>query len=338
VFTGWSWACPRFPEHECFTLGVSQGEEYLDRVVRPMVAYPQFHSLEEKQFLGMKIPAQKEADAAGDLKIALDTLYNHPNVGPFFGKQLIQRFVTSNPSPAYIAAVASIFNDNGSGVRGDMKAVLKAILMHPEARGKATLTSGKLREPVLRLSAFLRAYDFKSDTGNYTIGLTENPGTELGQTPLYAPSVFNFFRPGFILSGSRTAASKLMMPEAQLLNEATAAGYVNYMREGVALGFGDANISDNPRLNRRDMQADFSAELAVADQAELLVKKVGDRLMHGAMTPALQAAVVAGVESVPIPPINFRGDNQKQIEDTKRIRVRAALLLCLASPEFQVQK
>jgi uncharacterized protein (DUF1800 family) len=271
-------------------------------------------------------------------KKPLDTLFNHPNVGPFIGKQLIQRFVTSNPSPAYVETVASAFNNNGSGVRGDMKAVLKAVLMHPEARGKATPTSGKLREPVLRLSAFLRAYGFASDTGNYTIGLTENPGTELGQTPLYAPSVFNFFRPGFVLSGSRTAANKLMMPEAQLLNEATAAGYVNYMREGVALGFGDVNESDNPRLNRRDMQTDFSAELAVADQAELLVKKVGDRLMHGAMTPALQAAVVAGVESVPIPPINFRGDNQKQIEDTKRIRVRAALLLCLASPEFQIQK
>jgi uncharacterized protein (DUF1800 family) len=338
VFTGWSWACPRFPDNGCFNSGVAQGSEYPDRVIRQMVGYPQFHSLEEKKFLGVTIAAKADADPVGDLKVALDTLFNHPNVGPFIGKQLIQRLVTSNPSPAYVKAVAEAFNNNGKGVRGDMKTVIKAVLMHPEARTAGTPTSGKLREPVLRLSAFLRAYSFVSDTGTYAIGVTDNPGTQLGQTPLNAPSVFNFFRPGFMLPGSRTAASKLMAPEAQLLNETTAAGYVNYIRDGVVLGFGKFNPAQGTRFNRRDMQGDFVAEMALADQPEQLVKRVSERLMFGEMSASLQAEVVSAVQSIDIPVLNAKSNNQAQIETARRSRVRAALLLCLASPEFQIQK
>jgi uncharacterized protein (DUF1800 family) len=338
VFTGWSWACPRFPENACFTMGIAQGSEYTDRMVRPMMGYPQFHSTEEKQFLGVTIPAQNEANPVADLKIALDTLFNHPNVGPFISKQLIQRLVTSNPSSSYVQAVALAFNNNGQGVRGDMKAVIKTILMHPEARGAATSTSGKLREPVLRLSAFMRAYNFVSDSGAYAVGVTDNPGTQLGQTPLNAPSVFNFFRPGFVLPGSRTAASKLVAPEAQLLNETTAAGYVNYMRDGVSIGFGKFNPAKGTRFNRRDMQGDFVTEMSLADEPDKLVQQVSNRLMQGAMSVALQADLVAAVASVPVPALNFRNDNQAQIENAKRSRVRTALLLCLASPEFLIQK
>jgi uncharacterized protein (DUF1800 family) len=105
-----------------------------DAKVRSMIPYPTFHSTSAKTFLGTAIPASATSNPAGDLKIALDTLFNHPNVGPFIGRQLIQRLVTSNPSPAYVARVTAVFNDNGKGVRGDMSAVVRAILLDSEAR------------------------------------------------------------------------------------------------------------------------------------------------------------------------------------------------------------
>ena len=141
-----------------------------------------YHSISDKDFLGTTIPAMAKPTTDADVKIALDTLFNHPNVGPFIGKQLIQRLVTSNPSPAYVDRVAAAFNNNGQGVRGDMKAVCKAILLDPEARTVSTSPSaGKVREPVLRLSQMLRAFNATSVSGRYTgIGLTDNPSNEPG--------------------------------------------------------------------------------------------------------------------------------------------------------------
>jgi uncharacterized protein (DUF1800 family) len=191
VFTGWSWACPAAPNNNCFSSGASGGISDPDRQWKPMVPYPQYHSTEAKTFLGVTIPAQATADPRASLRIALDRLATHPNTAPFFSRQLIQRLVTSNPTPAYVAAVAAVFADNGAGVRGDLKAVLRAVLLHPEARVFSN-TSGKLREPVLRLSAFLRAFPHVSDTGRWRIGNTDSPASSLGQTPLRAPSVFNF--------------------------------------------------------------------------------------------------------------------------------------------------
>jgi len=120
VFTGFSWACPAAPASGCFYSGSSGGVSDPDRAFKPMVGYPQFHSTEVKSFLGATIPAQGTADPQASLRSALDTIYQHPNVGPFIGKQLIQRLVTSNPSPAYVKAVADAFANNGAGGRGDM--------------------------------------------------------------------------------------------------------------------------------------------------------------------------------------------------------------------------
>jgi uncharacterized protein (DUF1800 family) len=179
VFTGWSWACPEWPDNGCFFSGSANGSSDPDRGFKAMLGYPQYHSTEDKSFLGVTVAAQGRSDPDASLKAGLDALANHPNVGPFIGKQLIQRFVTSNPSPAYVGAVAAAFNDNGSGVRGDLRAVVKAVLTHPEARTMSA-TSGKVREPVLRLSAFLRAFPFASDTGDYRVGSTDNAGTHSG--------------------------------------------------------------------------------------------------------------------------------------------------------------
>ena len=155
VFTGWSWSCPAWPDNGCFFNGQSvNGESDPDRASSRCSAIRSTTRTEEKSFLGITIPAQSRADPAASLKVALDALASHPNVGPFIGRQLIQRLVTSNPSPAYVARVAAAFANNGAGVRGDMKAVVKAVLLHPEARAAVSDTTGKVREPVLRLSAY----------------------------------------------------------------------------------------------------------------------------------------------------------------------------------------
>lgn len=324
VFTGWSWACPSM-DRSCFLRGESNNRNYSDRDLRPMVAYPDFHSVEAKAFLGITIPAG--TSAADSLRIALDRLAVHPNVGPFIGRQLIQRLTTSNPSPAYVNAVAGAFNNNGSGVRGDFKAVLKAVLLHPEARTVSDV-SGKVREPVLRLSAFVRAFPHRSVSGKYEIDLTTNPATALGQAPLHSPSVFNFYRPGYVAPGSKSAERNLVAPELQIINETSVAGYVNYMRDSISGGVG---FSAGYGLNRRDLQADYTAELALANDVPALVDRVTARLTYGAIGAARRAEIISAVSS-----ISLSGSSSQTT--AKRQRVNAAILLTVASPEFIVIK
>ncbi len=329
VFTGWSWACPEWPDNSCFFGGSANGNSDPDRSFNAMLGYPQYHATDEKQFLGTTIPAQSQSDPQASLRIALDALAAHPNVGPFIGRQLIQRLVTSNPSPQYVAAVTSAFKNSG----GDMKAMLRAVLLHSEAR-RASDAQGKLREPVLKLSAFLRAFGFTSDSGNYRVGNTDNPGSALGQSPLRSPSVFNFYRPGYVAPGTESAASKLAAPELQIAHETSAAGYVNYMRDNVSQGVGQWNSS----TSRRDLQADFSAEVALADQPAALIERINAKLMAGTMPEALKVEIQGAIEKMVIPVLNSTGSNQKQISDAKRNRVNAVIFLALVSPEFQVQK
>ena len=149
MFTGLSWPQGSFVSGSGFTL--------------PMKWFPGHHSISQKTFLGITIPASATENGPGDLKIALDTLFNHPNIGPFIATRLIQQMVTSNPSPAYVSRVAAVFNDNGSGVRGDMAAVIKAILLDDEARNTAAAQAnpnyGKLRQPLIRMANWVRAFD-----------------------------------------------------------------------------------------------------------------------------------------------------------------------------------
>ncbi len=329
VFTGWSWACPAFPDRSCFLRGKSDNREFADRALRPMVAYPDFHSIEAKSFLGRTIPAG--TSAADSLRIALDHLAAHPNVGPFIGRQLIQRFTTSNPSPAYVGAVARAFDNNGAGVRGDFKAVLKAVLTHPEARVVSD-TSGKVREPVLRLSAFMRAFPHRSVSGRFDMELTNSPATALGQAPLHSPSVFNFYRPGYMAPGTQSAARRLVAPELQIVNETSVAGYVNFMRDSISAGVG---FPAGSGLTRRDLQGDYSAELALAADVPALVDRVTTRLTYGAVGAARRAEIIAAVTSIALP---GSGSSQTQINAARRHRVNAAVLLTVAAPEFVVIK
>mgnify|MGYP005851539067 CR=1 FL=1 len=335
VFTGWSWACVD-TTNNCFYNGSNGGQSDPDRSFKPMVGYANFHSTEAKTFLGMTIPAQTTADPQASLTAALDAIANHPNVGPFVARQLIQRLVTSNPSPAYVRDVARVFADNGKGVRGDLKAVLKAVLLHPEARAMSD-TSGKVREPVLRLSAYLRAFPHTSDTGRWRVGNTDNPGTSLGQSPMRSPSVFNFFRPGYVPPGTYAAAAGLVVPEMQIAHETTAAGYVNFMRNNLQSGAGLYNGTiDGVTYNRNDLRPDFTAELALADQPAALVDHVVAKLTYGSVSQGLKETMTAAVASITVPVPN--GSNQSSIDTAKLNRVRAAILLVLASPEFLVQR
>ena len=338
VFTGWSWACPEWPENNCFFNGSANGLSDPDRAFKPMMGYPQYHSTEEKSFLGATISAQSTSSPTASLQSALDTLYNHPNVGPFIGKQLIQRLVTSNPSPQYVSAVAAAFNNNGAGVRGDMKAVVKAILMHPEARVSSN-TAGKVREPVLRLAAMLRVFGYRSDSGSYRVGGTDNPGTQLGQTPMRSPSVFNFYRPGYVPPGTEAAAAGLVVPEMQIAHETTASDYVNYIRDAISQGVGQTNGTINGvPYNRRDLQPNFTAEIALADKPSELLDRINARLMYGTMPAELKAEIQGAIEKIAIPALNSGGTNQSSIDSAKRNRVNAAVLLTMVSPEFLVQK
>ena len=338
VFTGFSWACPAAPANNCFLNGNSGGVSDPDRAFKPMVAYPQYHSTEVKSFLGVTIPVQAVADPVGDLRIALDTLSTHPNVAPFISRQLIQRLVSSNPSPAYVQAVAAVFNDNGAGVRGDMKSVFKAIYTHPDAR-LLNKTTGKLREPVLRLSAYLRAFPHQTDTGRWRVGNTDSAATSLGQTPLRAPSVFNFYRPGYVAPGSDTAAAGLVAPEMQLLNETSVSGWVNFMRDNLTSGVGTYNGTVNTVvLNRRDMQRDWQLEMGLASQPDALADRVLQKLLYGQASVALRTELINNINSIVVPPLNATGSNLAAVNAALRNRVNAALLLTLAAPEFLAQK
>src|SRR5690606_29161610 len=197
VFTGYDYDYSRvkWTQVDWHDYAVPSTEFAID----PMRFKAEDHSNLEVRFLGTTIPANTDGQEA--LRIALDTLSNHPNVGPFFAKQMIQRLVTSNPSPAYVQRVASAFADNGSGVRGDLRAVWTAILMDEEARRMpeaGETLRGKLREPIVRFVQWARTVGITSTNNAYAIYDLSRSDVALGQSPLRSPSVFNFFRPGYV--------------------------------------------------------------------------------------------------------------------------------------------
>nr|WP_246868051.1 DUF1800 domain-containing protein [Rhizobacter sp. SG703] len=338
VFTGLSWyAGPNTADRTRSRF--FGGDVNADRDWKPMQGYNKyasntdFHSASEKKFLGKTIAATDKPDVEGDIKIALDTLFNHPNVGPFLGRQIIQRMVTSNPSPAYVERVAAVFNNNGSGVRGDLGAVFRAVLLDAEARNVDTTRPdfGKLREPVMRLAHLLRTFHAKSTTGKFQgIDNTDDPANRLGQTAMRSPTVFNFYRPGYTPPNTSIEAADLVAPELQLANEVSVAGYLNYLRGWIAINTG------------RDVQIDFSAEQALADKPEQLLDRLDLLLMSGQMPTALRTQLLSAVNGRMIPPV--RKDtagkviNQTDIDAATRDRVAIAVFLTMASPDYLTQK
>jgi uncharacterized protein (DUF1800 family) len=321
VFTGFSYSHPT-PSANSFNNRV----RVADYLILPMIAYPEFHSVSAKTFLGTTISSSATSDPTGDLRIALDTIFNHPNTAPFVSKQLIQRLVTSNPSPAYVGRVAGVFANNGQGVRGDLAAVARAILTDSEAR---TLSSdpnyGKLREPLLRMTHMMRAFDATSQTGNFLLGST-SASNSLGQSALTAPSVFNFWRPGYSPPNTKTGAAGLVAPEFQIVDEVTTAGYLNTLQTALTNGIGTSN----------DVRTALSAETALAETPSQLVDRLNTLLVSGQMSTGLRQRIIDTVTGVTIP----AGTNvtQAQIDAAKLNRARLAVFLTMASPEYLVQR
>ena len=282
---------------------------------RAMVQIASRHELGTKTFLGTTIAAS--TDGVRSLQLALDAIFAHPNVAPFISRQLIQRLVTSNPSPAYVGRVAARFNDDGSGVKGNLKAVLKTLLLDDEARSAASAASpsfGKLREPMLRMIAWARAYNANSASDAWALGVTSDPASRLGQSPLRSPSVFNFFRPGYVPPNSAIGTASLVAPEFQITNESSVVGYVNYMQRAVSTGFGD-------------VLADYTSLLPLADDAQALLDELNLVLAAGQLSAATVASMkgaLAGMAS--------------GTDAARKNRIYAALVLVLAAPEFIVQK
>jgi len=322
VFTGYSYYSPN-PTSVTFRGGNLPN----DAVARSMIPYPQSHSTSSKAFLGAVIPASNTPDPAGDLKIALDTLFNHPNVGPFIGKQLIQRLITSNPSPAYVARVAKVFNDNGKGVRGDMSAVVRAILLDEEARSMTVANGvnyGKVREPIVRMAHWARAFGASSQSGAWLIPTTSG-NTSLGQSALTSPSVFNFFRPGYSPPNSRVGAAGLLAPEFQIVDEVTVAGYLNTMQTTIDAGIGTTVNG------ARDVRANYAPEIALANDPGALVDRMDLILMSGRMSPATRTRIVEAVSAVNIP---ATGNQTTALTN----RAKLAIYMTMASPEYLVQR
>lgn len=313
VFTGWSYqGCKNF--RGCGAGRLDPARE------RPMAAYPQFHaSTQSKQLLaypgvalaGGVLPAGGSAQS--DLAAALDNIFQHPNVGPFIGRQMIQRLVTSNPSPAYVARVAAKFADNGQGVRGDMKAVVKAILLDAEARTPSAQPPhfGKVREPMLRLTHLYRALNLRGDGGRFVASAPSYYQRQLGQVPLGSPSVFNFFRPDYAPQGE-VGELGLVAPEMTLANDSQIPATNNYW--WFILG----------RMHTEATPA-FARDLPLAADPGALLDRYNLLFLSGQMSPAMRQALSSHLNGVRN---NDGGVN----------RVRRALYLIFNSPEYNVQK
>jgi uncharacterized protein (DUF1800 family) len=293
------------------------------------------HSSLPAAFLGVVIPANTPGASA--LKTAMDTLFNHPNVGPFFGRQMIQRLVTGNPSPAYVARVTAAFNDNGRGVRGDLAAVFKAVLTDSEARSPSTLgnpTYGKVREPMVRFIQWARTFPVKSTYGTWKIGNLSNSASQLGQSPLRAGSVFNFFRPGYVPPNTALATAQATAPEFQLVNETTVAGFLNYMqgviRNGLYINAPELPNSGTTANNGHDIKPDYSAELALVLDPAALVSRLNLLLAANQLGSASISQITTAISSITV--------TSSSSESVKLNRIAAAVLLVMASHEYTIQK
>jgi uncharacterized protein (DUF1800 family) len=280
--------------------------------VGPMVAVDSNHDMAAKQLLqypgvsgGGLLPAGQTS--VQDLNGALDNIFNHPNIGPFVCSQLIQHLVTSNPSPAYVERVAAVFANNGSGVRGDMKAVITAVLMDAEARrgddpATAVGTDGHLQEPILLIAGLLRAFNATTDGSSLSFY-----AGNMGQEPLESPSVFNFYAPNYVIPGTTSLG-----PEFQILTTATSLNRVNWVNTFAFGSFTNESV-------------DFSSYAAQASNAGALVDSLNALLMHGSMSSDMKSAIVTAIQAVP-------AGSTQALQQAK-----TAIYLVGSSSQYQVQ-
>jgi len=304
VFTGLSYGGP-----------VSFFGKRLPEFTSPMRMFDAFHEPGAKTLLrGAVIPAGQTG--IQDIEAALDNLFEHPNVGPFISARLIQRLVTSNPSPGYIARISRVFDGTDSGVRGDMAAVIKAILLDPEAAATADAAQsrGKLREPVLRYLALMRQLNATSSDGYYF-----NAGFFLqqlvSQHPLSSPSVFNFFLPSHTPAGE-IAAAGLVAPEFQITTTTTVVGMTNLVDFAVN---GDFVMDAQPPFG--EVTLDLSEFEALAADPVALMDRLDLLFTSGSLDPDTRAVIVDIIDDIQDLPF----------------RARTAIYLMLISPDYAIE-
>jgi uncharacterized protein (DUF1800 family) len=305
AYTGWTY--PVTPGNTAHTYN----PQYW---IGPMVAVDSNHDQTAKQLLtypgvasGGLLPAGQTA--VQDLNGALDNIFNHPNMGPFVCRELIQHLVTSNPSPAYIQRVAAVFADNGQSVRGDMKAVITAILMDPEARrgddpSTAVATDGHLQEPILYMVGLLRA--FGATTQASSLGYQ---GSTMGQNALDSPSVFNFYSPDYVIPQTTTYG-----PEFQILTTSTTLYRANWVN----------NLVFNSIAS--DTTVNYSSWATQASNPTALLASLNTLMLHGTMSADMQTSILTAMQAVPA------GSNN-QLE-----QAQTAIYLIATSSQYQIQR
>jgi len=315
VFTGLWWA------NKNFGFGFTRISEEANDTQR-MVMHDEYHSPQAKTFLGHTIPAGTGGDES--IRQALNVLFEHDNVGPFISKQLIKRMTTSNPTAAYVERVAEAFNTGrytlpddsviGTGKRGDMTPVWAAILFDEEARNPNRFNIrgwGKVREPIIRFIHWARVAQI-NDTNVLGVGSIQRGGAlaNLSQDPFRSPSVFNFYRPGFVAGGTLTGDENLVAPELQITTSATAIQYPNFMAEFVL------------RDGNRVWTASYAEQLTLVDDHEALTDYY-DLVMTAGRMSARSKELVSEV----IPTIGSARD-----------RAQLSMLLVVNSAEFNTQQ
>ena len=316
VLTGWTYAgCnPVTESWYCFDSARSGYYRNYADITTPMQPLEAYHSTVQKTLVnGVNVPAGGTARA--DLKIALDALFNHPNVGPFIGRQLIQRLVKSNPSPAYIGRVAAVFANNGSGVRGDMKAVIRAVLMDTEARDRTqtqTQTAGRLRDPVQMLAQFFRVFTTPPSDGRYDLNVWWMESV-FQERPLSSASVFNFYSPNFLPPGEMSQ-NAVYGPEFQILHEGTVVDAYNFIEYWA---MNEINGPTGYRLNYAPLES-------IAGNPATLVDKLDMLLTGSTLSPASRTIIINAVGKVSV--------------NNPTDRVKMALMLFEIAPDYKVQK
>ncbi|MBA3506277.1 MAG: DUF1800 family protein [Betaproteobacteria bacterium] len=314
VFTGYTYADPANPAANATRKNPSY---YAAAMVPYPIGAATGHDTNAKTLLnGVVLAANQPIQQ--DIDAAVRNVFVHPNTGPFFGKQLIQRLVTGNPSPAYVARVAGVFNNNGAGVRGDLQAVVRAILLDPEARGgpKGDPKFGSLREPVLMLTGMIRAIGGVTDGARLA-----DAAATLGQRPYFSPTVFNYFPPDQTIPGTA-----ILAPEFGIHTTNTAVGRTNLVYTLVYSGYApDSTIvsSTGTRLNLQQFES-------LADNPTAMVTRIADVLTGGQMPAAAQALVVTAVNAIAIGPATE--------QPWKTNRARMGVYLIGSSYHYQVQR
>jgi uncharacterized protein (DUF1800 family) len=327
VFTGWTFcntgcpaSAPGIVNYKDPMILTSQGSNH-DLTAKTLFNYQGAPSPTIAACTGCTgVPRDTYAKTSMDQ--ALDNIFNHPNVGPFVGKIMIQHLVTSDPSPAYVARVANTFNNNGSGVRGDMKAVVRAILLDPEARGdiKTDPNFGKLREPVQLLTNVFRRVGVKgaAQTG-LSDGVINGQSNNMAQNVFNSPTVFNYFAPDNMIPGTT-----LLGPEFQLMTTGTSIARANSMNTMIFSQIGVGETSpQGTSLDFSELQA-----LATGDTtSNRLMDTLNQRMMHSTMTPATRESIRTAVNAIP----GTSAANFLQ-------RAKQAVYLVATSANFQVQR